>query len=188
MQRTSFAGDFMVKKRRISPFGFFDDEFERMMERMMEDMSRGFSGIDMNELEKRARGGKSFVRGYSVTVGPDGKPVVREFGDKPAVTTKGTEEKREPLVDVIEEKTKLKIIAELPGVSKDDIQLNATKENLEIKVNAPERKYYKSLELPAMIKPETANASYKNGVLEITLDRVEPAKEEKSSGHKIKIE
>jgi len=178
----------MAKKRRISPFGFFDDEFERMMERMMGDMSRGFSGIDMDELEKRAREGKSFVRGYSITVGPDGKPMVREFGDKPTVTAKGTEEKREPLIDIIEEKTKLKIIAELPGVSKDEIHLNVTNENLEIKVNTPDRKYYKSLELPAKIKPETANASYKNGVLEITLDRIEPAREEKGSGHRIKVE
>jgi len=181
----------MVKKRRYNPFGgfgFFDENMERIMERMMHDMSEGFKGIDMDELEKRAREGKSFVRGYSVTVGPDGKPVVREFGDKPTMTPKGTEEKREPLVDVIEEKTKIKIIAELPGVSKGDIQLNATKDNLEVKVETPDRKYYKSLELPVKIRPETASASYKNGVLEISIDRAEPQKEEKGAGRKIKVD
>lgn len=177
----------MAKKRR-HPFGFgFDDDFFgrdifEEMERMMKEMR----GLNMDDLEKRAREGKSFVRGYSITVGPDGKPVVREFGDKPTVTPKGTEEKREPLVDIIEEKNKIKVIAELPGVSKADIDLNATEKNLEIKVENAERKYYKSIELPAKIKPDTADAKYNNGVLEVSIEKKEPSKEEKK-GRRINI-
>lgn len=171
----------MVKRRR---FSFFDDDFERMIERMFEEISMGFE--DLEELEKRAREGKSFVRGFSITIGPDGKPIIQEFGDKPTVTPKGVEEKREPLVDIINEKNDLRIIAELPGVRKEDIELNATEKELEIKVDTAERKYYKKLELPCKIKPETADAKYNNGVLQITLTKVEPSKEEKKKRIDIK--
>ncbi len=183
-----------MAKRRRSPFGFgfFDDEMERMMEDMLKDFSEGFRGIDLGDLEKRAREGKSFVRGYSVTIGPDGKPIVREFGDRPVEIEKGKKkgvrEEREPLVDVIEEKQHIKVIAELPGISKEQINLKVGEENLEIKVENPERKYYKSVKLPASVKSMSAKASYKNGVLEIILERKEPKKDEKESGHKIKIE
>ncbi|MEM3369570.1 MAG: archaeal heat shock protein Hsp20 [Candidatus Micrarchaeia archaeon] len=163
----------MVKRRR---FSFFDDDFEKMFEKMFEEMTRGFE--DFEELEKRAREGKSFVRGFSITIGPDGKPIIQEFGDKPQLTPKGVEEKREPLVDIINEKNDIKIIAELPGVRKEDIELNATEKGLEIKVDTPDRKYYKKLELPAKIKPETADAKYNNGVLEVIIKKVEPSKEE----------
>ncbi len=178
----------MAKKRRF-PFGFgFDDDdfFGRNIFDEIERMMKEMRGLDMNELEKKSRKGKSFVMGYSITIGPDGKPVIREFGDKPTITPKGTEDKREPLVDIIEEKNKIKVIAELPGVSKADIELNATEKNLEIKVENAERKYYKSVELPAKIKPDTADAKYNNGVLEVSIEKKEPSKEEKK-GKKINI-
>lgn len=183
----------MVKRRRLPfMFGWDDDEFDRMreeMEDMMERMMEGFEEINPKDLEKRAREGKSFVRGYSITVGPDGKPTIREFGDKPQVVDKGGKisDEREPLVDVIEEKDKVKIIAELPGVSRDDINLKSKDGRLEIKVDAAGRKYHKVIELPCEVKSLSAKASYKNGVLEVTLDRIEPKKEEKG-GFKVKID
>ncbi|MCS7109244.1 MAG: Hsp20/alpha crystallin family protein [Candidatus Micrarchaeota archaeon] len=163
-----------MKRRRFSIFD--DDYFERIFERMMEEMTKGFE--DIEELEKRMREGKSYVRGFSITIGPDGKPIIREFGDRPEITPKGIEEKREPLVDIINEKKNIKIIAELPGVRKEDIDLKADEKTIEIKVDTAERKYYKKLDLPAKIKPETADARYNNGVLEITIEKVEPSKEE----------
>jgi HSP20 family protein len=178
-----------MAKRRRTPFGFglFDEEVERMFEQMMRDMRQGFGGLNFEELEKKAREGKSFVRGYSITVGPEGKPIIREFGDRPKVTGKGIEE-REPLVDIIEEKNHIKIVVELPGVSKDKIDLNAKEDSLEINVDTPDRKYYKSIKLPTKIKTMAVKASYKNGVLEVILERREPKREEKGAGHKVKIE
>jgi HSP20 family protein len=154
----------MAKRRR---FSFFDDDIERIFERMMEDMEMFRSEFEEKEIEdllKKGKG-KSFVRGFSITIGPDGKPIIQEFGDKPEITEKGLKEKREPLIDIINEKNQLKIIAEIPGVRKEDMDLHATEKNLEIKVDTPERKYYKSLELPCKIKPETAETKFNNGVL-----------------------
>jgi len=120
-------------------------------------------------------------------VGPDGKPHIEEFGNIPGKRI-GTEEvsmEREPLTDVIEGDKEISVIAELPGVEKKDINLSATEETLEIKVDTPERKYSKEVRLPAKVKAEITKASFKNGVLEVKLKR---AKDKKEKGVKVKIE
>lgn len=180
----------MAKRRRF-PFMFgWEDEFERMreeMEEMMDRMMEGFEGIKEEDLEKLSE--KPYVYGWSIKIGPEGKPIIREFGNRPKAVPKGAKvsEEREPLVDVIEEKDRIKIVAELPGVSKEDIDLKTTEEKLEIRVDTPERKYHKVIDLPCKARPLSAKASYKNGVLEVTLERVEPKKEEKG-GFRVKIE
>ena len=136
-----------------------------------------------------------FVYGYSMTVGPDGKPKIREFGNvKPSrrpeafgVTRPSLEikEEREPLVDVISTDGEIKVIAELPGVEREDIKLHETENSLTISVDTPQRKYYKEVELPAKVDSKKAKSSYKNGVLEVTLQK---RKEEKPRGEPTKIE
>jgi HSP20 family protein len=72
----------------------------------------------------------------------------------------------------------------LPGVDKNDIQLNGADKVLTIKVDTPERKYYKEVELPEEVESEGAKATYKNGVLEVVLNK----KKAKPKGVSIKIE
>jgi len=163
-------------------FEEFEREFERIEEMMEEMMRRAFQMPSREVGEPR-----SYVYGFSVTIGPDGKPVVRQFGNvAPGRFGPEIKEEREPLVDVIEEKDVIKVVAELPGVEKEDIKLNATEDTLTISVDTPQRKYYKEVTLPAKIDPKSAKATYKNGVLEVKLTRKEPIKEEK--GEPIKIE
>lgn len=117
-----------------------------------------------------------FVYGYSVKIGPNGKPVIREFGNmKPGI---GEEEqplslhdRREPLVDVMEDDESIKVIAELPGVEKSDIKLHATLRGMTINVDNAERKYFKELEFPVEIDRSTAKSSYRNGILEIKFQK-----------------
>ncbi|HIH88366.1 TPA: Hsp20/alpha crystallin family protein [Candidatus Bathyarchaeota archaeon] len=131
-----------------------------------------------------------FVYGYSVKIGQDGKPTVREFGNmKP--TTGGEDKKpvslqeaREPLVDVIQEQDQIKIIAELPGVEKDDIQLFATDRTLTLDVTNPEHRYHKELELPFEVDEGSATSTYRNGVLETVMKK----RRERGSGRSIKVE
>jgi len=138
-----------------------------------------------------------FVYGYSMTIGPDGKPQIREFGNvkpstkpelpfgprRPSVDIK---EEREPLVDVISTDGEIKVVAEVPGVDKKDIKLYASEKALTISVDTSDRKYYKEVELPAVTDPKTARSVYKNGVLEVTLTK---AKEEKKpKGEPLRIE
>ncbi|RLF10715.1 MAG: Hsp20/alpha crystallin family protein, partial [Thermoprotei archaeon] len=46
-----------------------------------------------------------------------------------------------------------------------------------ISVDTERRKYYKEVKLPARVKPDTAKASYKNGVLEVKLEKLEKGRE-----------
>ena len=162
-------------------FGFdIEQEFRRMEEwinRMMREFGRG-----------EVRG--PYVYGFSMRIGPDGKPQIQEFGNVPRRIPGSPEEMaeyREPLVDVMEDDKNISVTAELPGVSKDDIDLNLSDDNqtLIIKVDNPERKYYKEVVLPAKVKPNKVKATYKNGILDVVFERETP-KEKK--GKRIKIE
>ena len=181
------------------PFGasFFTrdlDEMFKEIERRMEEAFKEFGGkIPEDFIKERklpdgsvVRALGPFVYGYSVTIGPDGKPVIRQFGNiKP--TAKPTKlggirpslditDAREPLVDVMPTNGEIKVIAELPGVDKRDIKLNAADNTLTISVDTPGRKYYKEIELPSEVDVKTAKSTYLNGVLEITLPKVEGKK------------
>jgi len=185
-------------------FGDVDDIF-REMEEMMQKEFKEFTTKLPKDLtrERRLPDGSTvkewgpFVYGYSMTVGPDGKPQIREFGNvKPSVKreapfgsrrpTVDIKEEREPLVDVISADSEVKVVAEVPGVDKNKIKLYATEKTLTISVDTPTRKYYKEVDLPTSVNPKSAKSMYKNGVLEVTLTK---AKEEKKpKGEPIKIE
>jgi len=177
----------MLPFRRRWPFrDDLFDELEGELEEMERNMLRLFEGMKNVSLEKQGEG-EPYVYGFSMRVGPDGKPHIEEFGNIPGKRI-GTEEvsmEREPLTDVIEGDKEISVIAELPGVEKKDINLSATEETLEIKVDTPERKYSKEVRLPAKVKAEITKASFKNGVLEVKLKR---AKDKKEKGVKVKIE
>ena len=194
--------DRWFRRRRWPLFGrsFFED-FEEMFREMEEMMRREFEEISKrtpSELirERRLPDGSTvrewgpYVYGYSITIGPDGKPRIREFGNikpsaRPGRPRIDIREEREPLVDVMESDGEVKVIAELPGVEKKDIKLHGTETTLTISVDTPQRKYYKEVELPVKVDPKKAKSSYKNGVLEVSLPKKE---EEKPKGEPIKIE
>jgi HSP20 family protein len=56
---------------------------------------------------------------------------------------------------------------------------------LTIRVDTEKRKYQKVVDLPEKVDPNSARASYKNGVLEVTLDKLAAGK---PSGRQIKVE
>jgi len=193
-----FSEWFRRRMKRSPYFGalpFPDiDEILKDMEKTMEEEWKEFSANVPKEYvrERKLPDGKKirewgpFVYGYSVTVGPDGKPVVREFGNvQPGRLGPQIKEEREPLVDVISTDGEIKVVVELPGVEKKDIKLHGTEDSLTITVDTAERKYFKEVKLPAEAKPKEAKTSYKNGVLEITLPKVEEKK--KPKGEQIRI-
>lgn len=165
-------------------FGINPGEFDRMFEQMnraLQDALKNVGGFEP---------GKPYVHGFSFKVGPDGKPSVSEFGNRAQRPVKGNKpilsEEREPVTDLIEEKGQIAVTLEMPGVDKKDIEIRVTEQELEILVDTPERKYAKTLKLPAQVQPTTTKASYKNGVLDITIQKVKPsgAKE----GHRVRVD
>lgn len=189
---------FRKRMKRAPYFGglpFPDvDELFKDMEKMMEEEWKEFSSNVPKEYirERKLPDGKKirewgpFVYGYSVTVGPDGKPVIREFGNvQPGRLGPQIKEEREPLIDVISTNGEIKVVVELPGVEKNDIKLHGTEDSLTINVDAAERKYFKEIKLPAKVNPKEAKTNYKNGVLEVTLPKIEEKK--KPKGEQIRI-
>ena len=165
------------------------------MERMMEEELKTFtSQVPKGYVkERKLPDGTSvrelgpFVYGYSVKIGPDGKPEIREFGNvKPSRLGPRIKEEREPLVDIVETDGEVKVVAELPGVDKNNIKLHGTEDTLTISVDTPQHKYYKEVRLPARVAVKETKSRYKNGVLEVTLLKT---KEERGpKGESINIE
>ncbi len=174
------------RRRRPRWSDLFEDIFEEF-ERMEEELFRRFweELPSWREMEESVKVYGPYVYGFSISIGPDGKPVVREFGNvRPTRFGPRFVEEREPLVDVAEEDDEVVVVAELPGVEKEDIELNATERELVISVDTEKRKYYKRLELPAEVDPKSAKASYRNGILEVRLKKARPERR----GERIKIE
>jgi HSP20 family protein len=159
-----------VPKRKPYPFdSIWDfDDMDEMMER--------FRMIDrfMNEaLEQLGEREGSIFCGFSISVGTDGKPTVNEFGNViPGLKGPELTEEIEPLVDVVDGKDSVTVYAELPGVEKKEIGLSAAESGLTISVLSDKRRYYKAVDLPYKINPDTAKVTYKNGVLEVCLEKV----------------
>ncbi|RXA21229.1 Hsp20/alpha crystallin family protein [Methanosarcina sp. MSH10X1] len=100
-----------------------------------------------------------------------------------------------PAVDIQEEEDKLVVTTDLPGIDKEDVQINLREDMLEISAKTGKEKeteeegylrreraytqFYRAIRLPASVKEEGSTAKMENGVLTITLPKLqleEPAK------------
>lgn len=145
------------------------DPFEEMMSKLEEEMP---------EESKEMKRYGPFIYGFSYTKEPGKEPEIEEFGNiKPSYRklepSPGGE--REPLTDVIDQKDAYEVVVELPGVEKDDLRLHATDDSLEIKTEVG-TKFFKVVTFDVPVKPETAKATYKNGVLSVTIKKRENEK------------
>ena len=202
-----------VASRSRGQFGFDDmfrgfEEMRREMERQFEDQLKNFQSTVPKDLVREyetPEGGKvrevgPIVYGYSMTIGPDGKPRVREFGNvrSPSSLLRGSSSsgggsftrplissEREPLADITTSNKEVKVVLEMPGVSKDKIKISAYDNTVEIKSDDPQRKYHQVIDLPPEADIETAKSSYRNGILEITFNKKEQTK---PKGKQINIE
>jgi HSP20 family molecular chaperone IbpA len=69
---------------------------------------------------------------------------------------------REPLADVTTTDKEVKVIAEMPGVNKENIKVNVYDNSLEVTTTGTEeRKYREVIEIPAETDIETAKSAYK---------------------------
>ena len=180
------------------------DEMRREMQRMFEEQFKDIQSNIPKELVREyetPQGGKvreigPLVYGYSMTIGPDGKPKVREFGNVRSPfrlgatgTTSGIEPlitgEREALADVVTSDKEVKVVVEIPGVNKESIKINAYDNSLEVITNDPQKKYHQVIDLPPDADIETVKSTYRNGILEIVFKKKEQTK---PKGKEIKVE
>jgi HSP20 family protein len=119
----------------------------------------------------------SFVYGYSMTVELDDKPHVSSKSSKkrkvvskynrPQITSE-----REPLAEINIYDKEVKVILEIPGVSKEHIKIQAYKNSVEVFTDHPQRKY-QVIDIPRVADIKTIRSTYKNGILEIVFKKKE---------------
>lgn len=152
----------------------WDDMFENMenMFGNIGDIQKRFETMLKNFSDPNVK-----TYGYTMYKGPDGVPHVHEFGsDMPAsVQPAGV---REPLTDVCVDGDIVRVTVELPGVSKEDIQLNGSENSMIVSVDTESRKFEKTVAMPCKVEPDSAKAEYNNGILEVTMNVL--AQEQKS--------
>lgn len=106
-----------------------------------------------------------------------------------------------PSVDIFEDKDDIVLKTELPGMTKDDIEINLSEDMITLsgekkqEEKIEKKNYYRhecsygsfkrSFKLPAEVQSDKAKASFKNGILEVRIPKTEEAKKK---AVKIKIE
>ena len=162
---------------------FHDDEFDRIFEHMSGSIMNLDNVFEM--LKKAGNISGPIFYGYTMTTGPDDRPVINEYGNvKPDMLP--TENKREPLIDtLVDEKEKtLKIIAEMPGVEKKDVNVVVGADKvIHIDAEHGKKKYHVKVPIKHDVDAESPKATYKNGILELTFK----LEDEKSKGKAIDV-
>ncbi|MFX1284383.1 MAG: Hsp20/alpha crystallin family protein [Promethearchaeota archaeon] len=174
----------MNRKKR-----YFDDiwnfNFEDMIHSFEEEIA---SLMQASPSEYHKDGPISF--GYSMRIGPDTayRPEVRQWGNlndyrrkqglpevqfplkafsKPLLQATSTSE--ENFVDFIDEDKHLKIIAEVPGFTKENLTIDINEEGSEIILSgkSESKELNQKIILPSKIEVNSIKSSINNGVLEI---------------------
>ena len=167
-------------------FRRFFREYDRLFEKMFEDLEDSLPVSRPQELmslekpiEKEIKKGnmKGFFRVQPIRgEGVAGYIAYGELSNIQTPTRTPTRAENlqivkedEPLIDILEEKDAVKVVAEIHGVSVNDIALNMRDNHLEIKAG---EKFTKKIEIPKKVDFAQASISYKNGILQLRLPKI----------------
>ena len=127
----TYPFDEWFSNRRKRSGNWFPDinSMMREMEKLMDESLKNFEQPISTRFRKErklddvstVKEFSSVIYGYSVKISEDSKPVIRKFGNIDVFshlitdTSSDRQEEREPLIDIINGKEEIKIVAELPG-------------------------------------------------------------------------
>jgi HSP20 family protein len=158
--------------------GGFLGKFGSVLEKLAELAETGENLSRTGELKGLDPQGKvRGVYGFSIRsgIGNQGEQEVKiePFGNvrREASGDAVVEDVREPLVDVYEEDDHVLVLAEIPGVSKKDVQLDLSQDHLTIRAQRGEKHYCKEVTLLESFAPEKMHWECTNGILKIRLER-----------------
>jgi HSP20 family protein len=111
------------------------------------------------------------IYGFTVKVGlGDDRPLVEPFGNIRQDRQSGhtvVQEVREPVVDVFEEEDHVLVVAEMPGITAEDLRVTVEDDLLTLSAERGDKKYRKEVLLPASFTREKTQVACNNGVVEI---------------------
>ncbi|TLZ44606.1 MAG: Hsp20 family protein [Methanobacteriota archaeon] len=109
-----------------------------------------------------------------------GQATGRALGPPTALAVEG-ERAQEPIADVVVTPARIYVTVELPGVSRETLEVTAEDQRLSVHAIAPDgRVFHSEIDLHQPIEPEAVTATYRNGVLDVTLPR--------RRGHRVRIQ
>ncbi len=125
----------------------------------------------------------------------------KSFTSFPSITMPSFPKMPETSCDVIDEGKQLLIKADIPGVKKNEIDLNVTDNSVEIsaehKAEKEEKKknylrkersqvsYYRTVPLPEKVKSNLAKAKLQDGVLTVTIPKAKPTPKPKKKSIRV---
>ncbi len=158
-----------VRRDDIAPMGGFIRGLTDLVEKLGE---LAESGRELRKTGELSSDDKfKAVYGLRVKLGLGGDPVeVEPFGNikfdkkskQPVV-----QETREPLVDVIEEPDHVLVVAEMPGVTADDVSVSVDDDVMSVEAKRKDKKYRKEVLLPKAVSKKGIAVSCNNGIVEI---------------------
>jgi HSP20 family protein len=174
---------FFIDPNKLFKSKDFRKLFKEIFEKMIKNLPPDLQNLSPEELMKEFTKNRSkfgffpITYGFNINIGKDGRPTIDSFGNVKAKPYSGKPEvksKREPLVEVNEEEDQIIVIAEIPGVDRDDIELKATSHSLTIATKKTARmQYYKEVDFSSAINSDVAKARYVNGILEVRLKKID---------------
>lgn len=176
----------------------FKERFEEVDREIEERMKEGGREISRGRYSIGKRPGPHIEADYSVRtlVGEKHEPSSRRVRGREEVQRRREKERvkeirvdkeeikeKEPLIDIMDEKDCIMVIAEMPGVDEKDIKTEigdgGGKLIISTEGEGGKSKYYKEVDLPSEVKGEIKRM-YKHGVLEVRLEKeVEKKEDEK---------
>ena len=165
--------------------------------RIFEELDREFSDAEqmLSRMFRTARESNTvsdtfpYYYGYQITLGPDGRTKIREFGNaKPG--SKGLMQQssvREPLVDTSfnEKENLVTITAEMPGITKEDVKVELSEGLVTIHAEKGDKKYHSEVPIYEELDADTAKATYTNGILEL---KIKSKRSPKPKTKEVKVE
>ena len=139
-----------------------------LLVRQFQEMFGDLLGVDLTGQKRSMRGEKIF--GFSFSISPDGKPVIREIKPSTGFThsPKSTSRRSVP-VDVLDRDSTLEIIADVGSSSIEDLDI--VTEGNRLLIISKSKGPLAEVSLPSRVNKEPQNIELRNGVLTIRLKK-----------------
>lgn len=146
----------------------------RQMEQEMNDLQKRFERLLEEGPREITRPDQSYVWGWSLSLGPSGGPVLREFGNRPLDESTVEPGWRVPFWTMVMDAPtgELRVGVEMPGVRHRDVKVDAAKDHIRIEARRAKHRYRLDLPLKAQIDPRSATRSQRDGILELSYELV----------------
>ncbi|MBI3858900.1 MAG: Hsp20/alpha crystallin family protein [Thaumarchaeota archaeon] len=136
------------------------------LDRYFEEFEKDIQDSVRNSITAARSQADPFVAGFSFRMSPEGRPTMQFFGDNPSHRDGYRSPMSEQIVD--EKAGILRLVFDMPGVEKEDIDIESTEDRVVVKAEKTNRKYKVEVDLKSKVDPDSGKAEYKNGVLEIS--------------------